>query len=75
MKLNIINKLLFIRLLNIIYFYLSLNTKKSIYIGKTKKELFNKKSTINDNNNNKTNFEYFFCFCAMGKKKIFIQDN
>jgi hypothetical protein len=68
MGLNFI-KLLFICILNIIFFYLSINRPNSILLRQQKKELFNQKSTINDNNNNKINFEYFFCFCGMGKKE------
>ena len=55
-------KLLFICILNIIYFYFSRNTTNSILLEN------NSNSTINDNNN-KSNFEYFFCFCALGKKE------
>ena len=55
-------KLLFICILNIIYFYFSRNTINSILLEN------NNNSTINDNNN-KSNFEYFFCFCALGKKE------
>ena len=65
MGLNYI-KLLFICILNIIYFYLSIKRPNSILLEKQKKELFNQNSTNNDNNNK---FEYFFCFCAMGKKE------
>jgi len=60
------NKLLFLCILNIIYFYFSRNRPNSKLIEN------NNKSTINDNNNNtntKTNFEYFFCFCGLGKKE------
>ena len=60
-------KLLFICILNIIYFYLSLNRPNSILSEKKENKLFNQKSILNDNN--KTNFEYFFCFCGVGKKE------
>ena len=61
-------KLLFIYILNIIYFCLSIKRPNSILLGNQKKEIFNQKSIINDNNNN-TKFEYFFCFCGVGKKE------
>ena len=58
-------KFIFLLIINIRYFHFFTNRQDSLLLERKSKESFN--NVILNNNN--TNFEYFFCFCGIGKKE------